>query len=94
MGARVPAGVPFPARPAAHARCPRPPLRSAPQVLHSIFFELNPDEEEPPTGSARQPTGPETLDVTLNSPFLFALYEQDSTAVHFLGRVTNPLGGV
>ncbi|XP_039706340.1 angiotensinogen [Pteropus medius] len=64
------------------------------QVLNSILFELKADEEEPPTESARQPAGPETLEVTLNSPFLFAIYEQDSTAVHFMGRVTNPLRGV
>lgn len=83
MGARVPAGHPAP-----------PPTPAASQVLNSILFELKADAEEPPTESARQPAGPETVDVTLNSPFLFAIYEQDSTAVHFVGRVTSPLSGV
>lgn len=70
------------------------PAASASQVLNSILFELTADEEEPPTEPARQPAGPETLDVTLNSPFLFAVYDQDSMAVHFMGRVTNPLSGM
>lgn len=84
--ARVPAG----------RRCarPTPPATpSASQVLNSILFELKPDAEEPPTDSARQAAGPETLDMTLDSPFLFAVYEQDSTAVHFVGRVTDPRSG-
>lgn len=73
---------------------PTPPATpSASQVLNSILFELKPDAEEPPTDSARQAAGPETLDVTLDSPFLFAVYEQDSTAVHFVGRVTDPRSG-
>lgn len=84
--ARVPAGR-------RHARPTPPATPSASQVLNSILFELKPDAEEPPTDSARQAAGPETLDVTLDSPFLFAVYEQDSTAVHFVGRVTDPRSG-
>ncbi|VFV17884.1 angiotensinogen [Lynx pardinus] len=61
------------------------------KVLNSVLFELKADEGEQPTESAQQPDGPEALEVTLNSPFLFAIYEQDSTALHFLGRVANPL---
>ncbi|XP_049479635.1 angiotensinogen-like isoform X1 [Panthera uncia] len=61
------------------------------KVLNSVLFELKADEGEEPTESAQQPDGPEALEVTLNSPFLFAIYEQDSTALHFLGRVANPL---
>ncbi|XP_028623581.1 angiotensinogen [Grammomys surdaster] len=60
------------------------------EVLNSILFELKAGEEEQPTESAQQPGSPEALDVTLNSPFLFAVYEQDSGALHFLGRVDNP----
>lgn len=60
------------------------------EVLNSILFELKAGEEEQPTESAQQPGSPEALDVTLNSPFLFAIYEQDSDALHFLGRVDNP----
>lgn len=64
------------------------------QVLNSILLELQADQEEQPTESAPQPDGPEVLEVTLNHPFLFAIYEQESTALHLLGRVANPLSGV
>lgn len=60
------------------------------EVLNSILLELQAGEEEPPTESAQQPGSPEALDVTLSSPFLFAIYERDSGALHFLGRVDNP----
>ncbi|KAK2496309.1 hypothetical protein MC885_009104 [Smutsia gigantea] len=63
-------------------------------VLNSVFFELKADEGEQPREPAQHLDGPEALEVTLNSPFLFALYEQDSTAIHFLGRVANPLSEV
>ncbi|XP_016051540.1 PREDICTED: angiotensinogen [Miniopterus natalensis] len=61
------------------------------QVMNSILFELKADQGEQPAGSAQQPAGPGALEVTLNRPFLFAVYDQDSTALHFLGRVANPL---
>ncbi|CAK7304218.1 AGT [Vulpes lagopus] len=64
------------------------------KVLNSILLELQADQEEQPTESAPQPDGPEVLEVTLNHPFLFAIYEQESTALHLLGRVANPLSGV
>lgn len=70
------------------------PTLAALQVLNSILLELKADEGEQPTESAPQPDGPKALEVTLNRPFLFAIYEQDSTALHFLGRVTNPLSAV
>lgn len=60
------------------------------EVLNSILFELKAGEEEQPAESAQQPDSPGALDVTLSSPFLFALYERDSGALHFLGRVGNP----
>lgn len=61
------------------------------QVLNSVLFELKADEREEPTEATQQPDRPEALEVTLNTPFLFAIYEQDSTTLHFLGRVANPL---
>ncbi|XP_054432705.1 angiotensinogen [Pteronotus mesoamericanus] len=64
------------------------------QVLNSVLFELKADKGEQPTESAQQPAGPEVMEVTLNCPFLFAVYDQDSTALHFLGRVANPLNAV
>ncbi|KAB0404792.1 hypothetical protein E2I00_018222 [Balaenoptera physalus] len=67
------------------------PRLAALQVLNSVLFELQADEGEQPTESAPQPAGPEVLEVTLNSPFLLAVLERDSAALHFLGRVSNPL---
>ncbi|XP_069340679.1 angiotensinogen [Eulemur rufifrons] len=61
------------------------------KVGNSVLFELQADDGEQPTESAQQPGGPEALEVTLSSPFLFAVYERDAAALHFLGRVTHPL---
>ncbi|ELW68162.1 Angiotensinogen [Tupaia chinensis] len=60
------------------------------KVLNSVLFELKAAGGEQPTEPALQPQGPKALEVTLNSPFLFAVYEKDTTALHFLGRVVNP----
>lgn len=60
------------------------------EVLNSILLELKAGEEEQPTESAQQSDSPAALDVTLSSPFLFAIYEWDSGALHYLGRVDNP----
>lgn len=59
------------------------------QVLNSVLFELKAEKGEQPVEPAQEPTG-SLLEVTLDRPFLFVLYDQDSTALHFLGRVTNP----
>lgn len=67
------------------------PPSAALQVLNSILFELQADMGEQPTESMQQPREPEVLEVTLNSPFLFAVYERDASTLHFLGRVVNPL---
>ncbi|XP_029787093.1 angiotensinogen [Suricata suricatta] len=61
------------------------------KVLNTVLLELKADEGGEPTVATQPPDEPEALEVTLNSPFLFAIYEQDSTALHFLGRVANPL---
>lgn len=61
------------------------------QVLNSVLFELKADDREQPAESAPQPAGPEVLEVTLNSPFLFAVYEREASTLHFLGRVVSPL---
>ncbi|XP_005064729.1 angiotensinogen [Mesocricetus auratus] len=60
------------------------------EVLNSVLFELKAGEEEQPTESAQQSGSPEALDVTLSSPFLFAIYERYLGALHFLGRMGNP----
>ena len=64
------------------------------QVLNRVLFELKADKGEQPAEPAQQLAGPEVLEVTLNYPFLFAVYDQDSTALHFLGRVANPLSAL
>ncbi|XP_007535187.2 angiotensinogen [Erinaceus europaeus] len=60
------------------------------KVLNNILFELKSEDGEQPTESSQPQDKPEILEISLNSPFLFAIYEQHSTAFHFLGRVTNP----
>lgn len=61
------------------------------QVLNSMLFELKAEKGEQPPGSAPPPTEPAAaLEVTLDRPFLFAVYDRVSTALHFLGRVTDP----
>ncbi|XP_012515798.1 PREDICTED: angiotensinogen [Propithecus coquereli] len=61
------------------------------KVVNSVLFELQADDGEQSTESAQQPGKPEALEVTLSSPFLFAVYEHGSASLHFLGRVTHPL---
>jgi angiotensinogen len=64
------------------------------QVLNSVLFELKADEGVQTPESAQQLGATEALEVTLNSPFLFAIHERNSGALHFLGRVDNPLSTV
>lgn len=64
------------------------------EVRNSLLFELKADDGKQPVESTRQPSMPEALEVTLNSPFLFAIYEKEADALHFLGRVDNPLSAV
>lgn len=61
------------------------------EVLNGVLFELKADDRKHPTESTLQPSTPEALEVTLSSPFLFAVYEREAGALHFLGRVDNPL---
>ncbi|XP_006874233.1 PREDICTED: angiotensinogen [Chrysochloris asiatica] len=60
------------------------------KVLNSVLFELKADEGKQPPESVQQPDMPKALEVTLNRPFLFVVYEQHAATVHVLGRVTNP----
>ncbi|KAM9212831.1 angiotensinogen isoform 2-T3 [Dugong dugon] len=60
------------------------------KVLTSVLFELKVDKGKQLPEAAQQSGGPEALEVTLNSPFLFVVYEQRAATVHILGRVTNP----
>ncbi|XP_054252774.1 angiotensinogen [Indicator indicator] len=62
------------------------------KVINKAFFKLSGD------GTADQPEDPAAqkedavfLDITVNKPFLLAVFEEKSRAMLFLGRVTNPL---
>ncbi|NXI69140.1 ANGT protein, partial [Anseranas semipalmata] len=61
------------------------------KVINKAFFKLNSDETdqlEDPTAQ-KEDSGP--LEVTLNKPFVLAVFEEKSRAMFFLGRITNPL---
>ncbi|NXN35903.1 ANGT protein, partial [Rhinoptilus africanus] len=61
------------------------------KVINKAFFKLTGDG----TDQAEDPTAQKEdlvfLEVTLNKPFLLAVFEEKSRAMLFLGRVTNPL---
>ncbi|XP_055987029.1 angiotensinogen [Sorex fumeus] len=58
------------------------------KVQNNLLFELKEGKSEQPSENGQ------SLKVTLNTPFLFALYERESTALHFVGHVINPLNMV
>ncbi|NXA82933.1 ANGT protein, partial [Thryothorus ludovicianus] len=61
------------------------------KVINKAFFKLAGDGTDQPEDSTAQKEDGAYLDVTLNKPFLFALFEKQSRAMLFLGRVVNPL---
>lgn len=61
------------------------------QVINKAFFKLASDGTDQPEDPAAQKEDGAYLDVTLNKPFLFAVFEKQSRAMLFLGRVVNPL---
>ncbi|KAM9561870.1 angiotensinogen isoform 1-T1 [Guaruba guarouba] len=64
------------------------------KVINKAFFKLTSGGR----GQTEDPTAQKGdavfLDVTLNKPFLLAVFEEKTRAMLFLGRVTNPLQGV
>ncbi|XP_009944196.1 PREDICTED: angiotensinogen [Leptosomus discolor] len=64
------------------------------KVINKAFFKLTSDGTDQPEDSAAQNEDVMFLDITLNNPFLLAVFEEKSRAMLFLGRVTNPLHGV
>ncbi|KAM9608655.1 angiotensinogen isoform 1-T2 [Morphnus guianensis] len=64
------------------------------KVINKAFFKLTGGGTDQPEDPAAQKEDVVFLDVTLNKPFLLAVFEEKSRAVLFLGRVTNPLPGV
>ncbi|NWY65383.1 ANGT protein, partial [Erithacus rubecula] len=61
------------------------------KVINKAFFKLGSDGTDQPADPAAQKEDGVYLDITLNKPFLFALFEKQSRAMLFLGRVVNPL---
>ncbi|NXS31723.1 ANGT protein, partial [Pomatostomus ruficeps] len=61
------------------------------KVINKAFFKLASDGTEQPEDPAAQKEDGAYLDVTLNKPFLFAVFEKQSRAMLFLGKVVNPL---
>ncbi|KAJ7411736.1 angiotensinogen [Willisornis vidua] len=64
------------------------------KVVNQVSFKLTSDGTDQAEDPAVQKEDGVYLDVTLNKPFLFAVFEKKSRAMLFLGRVTNPLPGV
>ncbi|NWU36394.1 ANGT protein, partial [Hylia prasina] len=61
------------------------------KVINKAFFQLASDgTDQPAEDPAAQKEDGAYLDVTLNKPFLFAVFEKQSRAMLFLGRVVNP----
>ncbi|NWI01750.1 ANGT protein, partial [Tichodroma muraria] len=61
------------------------------KVINKAFFKLDSDGTDQPENPGAQKEDGAYLDVTLNKPFLFAVFEKQSRAMLFLGRVVNPL---
>ncbi|XP_050751070.1 angiotensinogen [Gymnogyps californianus] len=61
------------------------------KVINKAFFKLTSDGTDQPEDPTAQKEDGVFLDVTLNKPFLLAVFEEKSRAMLFLGRITNPL---
>ncbi|NWV04717.1 ANGT protein, partial [Ptilonorhynchus violaceus] len=61
------------------------------KVINKAFFKLTSDGADQPADPAAQREDGAYLDVTLNKPFILAVFEKQSRAMLFLGRVVNPL---
>ncbi|NXB26439.1 ANGT protein, partial [Rhagologus leucostigma] len=61
------------------------------KVINKAFFKLASDGTDQPEEPTAQKEDGAYLDVTLNKPFLFAVFEKQTRAMLFLGRVVNPL---
>ncbi|KFV39875.1 Angiotensinogen, partial [Gavia stellata] len=61
------------------------------KVINKAFFKLTSDGTDQPEDPIAQKEDLVFLEVTLNKPFLLAVFEEKSRAMLFLGRVTNPL---
>ncbi|XP_051469373.1 angiotensinogen isoform X2 [Apus apus] len=64
------------------------------KVINKAFFKLTSDGTDQTDDPTAQKEDLMFLEVTLNKPFLLAVFEEKSQAILFLGRVTNPLHGI
>ncbi|CAM5143373.1 unnamed protein product [Natator depressus] len=63
------------------------------KVINKALFKLK-NGVDLPEDFLEENGGSLPLEVTLNKPFLLAVYEKNSKAMVLIGRVTNPLNGV
>ncbi|NXL88194.1 ANGT protein, partial [Alectura lathami] len=61
------------------------------KVINKAFFKLNGDGTDQSEDATAREEDSVPLEITLNKPFLLAVFEEKSRAMLFLGRVTNPL---
>ncbi|NXX22464.1 ANGT protein, partial [Podargus strigoides] len=61
------------------------------KVINKAFFKLTSNGTDQPEETTAQKEDSVFLEVTLDKPFLFAVFEEKSRAMLLLGRVTNPL---
>ncbi|XP_067392049.1 angiotensinogen isoform X2 [Emydura macquarii macquarii] len=64
------------------------------KVINKALFKLSDNGVDQPDDLVEENGGSLPLEVTLNKPFLLAVYEKNSKAMLLFGRVTNPLKGV
>uniref|UniRef100_A0A8C4K9Y9 Angiotensinogen n=1 Tax=Dromaius novaehollandiae TaxID=8790 RepID=A0A8C4K9Y9_DRONO len=64
------------------------------KIINKALFKLNSDGADQPEDPAMHKEDSVFLEVTLNKPFLLAIFKEKSKAMLFLGRVTNPLSRV
>ncbi|KAH1173350.1 angiotensinogen [Mauremys mutica] len=62
------------------------------KVINKALFKLK-NGDDLPEDLLEENGGSLPLEVTLNKPFLLAVYEKNSKAMVLIGRVTNPLNG-
>ncbi|XP_063163175.1 angiotensinogen isoform X2 [Candoia aspera] len=60
------------------------------KIITQQHFELSPSEAEQVEAHTEE-NASGTLKMTLDKPFLFAVYEQESAALIYFGQITNPL---
>ncbi|XP_042298671.1 angiotensinogen [Sceloporus undulatus] len=61
------------------------------KVINQQHLELSPSGADEAEAPPEENEATETLKVTIDKPFLLAVYEKDSDVLIYFGRVTNPL---